>query len=85
MHLGQHDTVENSVEPPIAAPVQAMAHKSSGGRLQRRDAGVGGQLCISREPVTGSENARQGPSGDKVDTTDVGQGGKRLAARFLIC
>ena len=34
---------------PIAAPVQAMAHKSSGGRLQRRHAGACGQLCVSGE------------------------------------
>lgn len=76
VRLGQHDAVENSIEPPIAASVQAMAHKSSGGRLQRRHASVGRQLCVSREPVSGSENGRQGPGGDKVDTTDVGQGRK---------
>ena len=27
--LSQHDAVENGIEPPIAASVQAMAHKSS--------------------------------------------------------
>lgn len=65
VRLGQHDTIEHGIEPPIAASVQAMAHKSSGRRLQRRHAGVGGQLRVSREPMTGPKDARQGPGGEE--------------------
>jgi len=61
VRLRQHDAIEHGVEPPVTAAVEAMAHKSSGGRLQGRHAGVGGQLRVSGEPMTGPENARQGP------------------------
>ncbi|MDP2859331.1 MAG: hypothetical protein Q8P50_15345 [Bacillota bacterium] len=31
VRLGQYDTVEHSIDQPIAASVQAMAHRSRGG------------------------------------------------------
>jgi hypothetical protein len=52
VRLGKRDAVEDGIEPPIAASVQAMVHKSGGGRLQGCHAGVGGKLRVGRKATS---------------------------------
>jgi len=54
MSLGEDDSVQDRVEPTIAASVEAMTNQASGRRFERCGAGVGRELCVGVEAVTGT-------------------------------
>ena len=54
MSLREDDSVQDRVEPTIAASVEAMTNQASGRRFERCGAGVGRELCVGVEAVTGT-------------------------------
>src|SRR5437763_11760294 len=79
--LGQGNTVEDGVEPPVAPAVETVADAARRGRFERGDARVGGELRLAREALTRSQEAGERARGKQIDALELRQGGKaRLGA-----
>src|SRR5207245_2089811 len=59
--LGQHDSIEDGVQPPVTTAVEPVANEAGRGSLQWGDASIGRELSISREAVARSEDGSKGP------------------------
>src|SRR5579864_3564738 len=64
--LGQGNTVENGIEPAVAAAVEAVAHAARRGRFERGHARVGGELALAGEALPWSEDTSEGAGGEQV-------------------
>jgi len=64
--LGQGDAVEDRVEPPVAAAVEAVTDPPSRGRLHRGDAGIGGEWGRALEAAAGTPDPGEGAGGEQL-------------------
>ena len=71
--LGDRDTIKDRVEPPIAAPVEAVADTPGRGCRERGGTGVGRELRIGGETLSRPEDARQRGRRQEADAADLGQ------------
>jgi hypothetical protein len=68
--LSQSDSVDDGVEPSIAASVQAVAYTTRRGSFQGANASVSGQLSVGREAQAGSKDASKGSRRELVYTAE---------------
>ncbi len=67
------DPMQDSVQTPVAAAVEPVAHAPSRRGLQRGHAGIGGALGIRPESAPRTEDARECSCGQEADATQPGQ------------
>ena len=70
--LGEDDAVEDPVQLPVTTAIQAVAHESGGGGLERCGAGVGGELGLAFEPSARAENGCQLAGRQQIDADELG-------------
>jgi hypothetical protein len=85
LHHRHH--VQGVVEPAVTSPRQPMANHLAAGGLQRRGAGVGGEVVLAREPtdvtdLTEEPGGQHRPDPKQLHQAGVGPGDRRRDARL---
>jgi hypothetical protein len=73
--LGQGDVVQDPVELPVAATIEAVAVGASGAGRQRRGPVAHGELGLGGVAADVADLGEEFGFGDGGDATDLGQGG----------
>ena len=71
--LREDDSEQDRVDPTIAAAVEAMTNQAGGRRFERCRTGVGRELRVGVEAVTGTEDSSDGSGRQQVDAAELGQ------------
>jgi hypothetical protein len=71
--LRDRDPVEDGVEAPVPAAVEAVAHPPRAGGFQGRHHGVDRELRVGGEAAAGAEDAGERPGGQEADAAQPGQ------------
>ena len=73
VRLGQGDSIDDRVEPAIAAAIEPMPDDAGGRGFKGRDSGVGGQLSVGGETRTRAKDACESAGGERADAAEASQ------------